>query len=378
LVHSDSEVFSGAEKLLCEVVEGLAAGDAVDPFCLVAAENRRLLEGLSSVLDPEAIATVPAQPVSAAGLHLYDPRRLAALRRRLRDGEWDVALVNLGSAEYGATPLMLRNPPWRKAIGFVHVPGSLAGYGFRFGRVRDLLARRALASLDLALVCTPSARESFERSWGRPGLRVESVPVRRERLSPVPRDEARSRLGLPDAPLAGVAGRIDFKQKGQDVFVEAAGLLAAARPDVHFAIAGEGRDGEALRRLIAEAGLERRFHVLGHVEEIAVFLGALDVVAIPSRFEGLGLVALEAMQLGVPGVASDCDGLRDLWPQPWRVPAGDPARLAEAIGLVLDLDPAAREALVQEAERLLDGFVAEEMAPAFERHILRLAGEAAL
>jgi glycosyltransferase involved in cell wall biosynthesis len=138
--------------------------------------------------------------------------------------------------------------------------------------------------------------------------------------------------------VIGIAGRINLKQKGHDTFVEAAEVLLRERPGLTFAIAGDGPDRPRLERMIEDRRLESSFRLLGYVSPIEQFLSAVDWIAIPSRFEGLGLIALEALALGVPGVAASCDGLCDIWPSRWRVEPGDAVGLAAKIATLLDLD----------------------------------------
>jgi glycosyltransferase involved in cell wall biosynthesis len=374
LVHSDSRVFSGAEWVLCEFVLGMAESDRLELTCMAPEENEELFATLSEAVGADSVRSVRSQPTRLGAVHLYDPRRLAHLRAELGEDRWDVAFVNLGSAEYGATPLALRDPPWRRSLGLVHVPSAFAPNGFRLGRMREAIARRPMRSLDAALVMTESAKETFEDVWAHEGLSVGLGPMPRRSLQPISRAEARSRFGWPiDAPVIGVAGRLSLKQKGFDTFVAAAGNLADRRPEVRFAIAGDGPDREELVGLIREAGMEDRVFLVGHIDEIEPFLCALDAIAIPSRFEGGPILALEAMQLGVPGVATDCEGLRDVWVGDWQIPVDDPGALSARLGDLLDLSPADRQSVIAEGRRLHDATVADRVGPDLEEKIVRLS-----
>jgi glycosyltransferase involved in cell wall biosynthesis len=166
---------------------------------------------------------------------------------------------------------------------------------------------------------------------------------------------------------------LSLKQKGFDTFVAAARTLAASRPDVRFAIAGDGPDRDELIELIREIGMEDRLSLVGHIAGIERFLCALDAVAIPSRFEGGPVLALEALQLGVPGVATDCEGLRDVWTEAWQVPVDDPPALAARLGELLELEPADRDRAIAEGRRLHDAVVVDRVGPVLEDRILRLA-----
>ena len=114
-------------------------------------------------------------------------------------------------------------------------------------------------------------------------------------------------------------------------------------PQLHVAIAGDGPLAEELRRQAEAGGVVKRLHLLGALpaEEVADLLAAADLFAMPSRFEGLSLALLEAMQAGCPVVASDIPGNRDaLGADPacagLLVPTGDQPALTTAVRRVLD------------------------------------------
>ena len=115
--------------------------------------------------------------------------------------------------------------------------------------------------------------------------------------------EARAHFGLPqDAPLLGNLGRLAH-QKYQDFLFD----VMAALPDVHLALAGDGPLREQYEKQIEAAGLSGRIHVLGAIppEDVPDFLAAIDLFVLPSRYEGLPIALIEAMQAGCPIIASD-------------------------------------------------------------------------
>jgi glycosyltransferase involved in cell wall biosynthesis len=121
------------------------------------------------------------------------------------------------------------------------------------------------------------------------------------------------------------------RQKGFDVLVE------AARGTFEVTLVGEGED----RSLLTGATM------VGWQPDVARFLGEADIVAIPSRWEGFGLQAVEAMASGVPVVASDIPPLREVLDDAAVfVPSGDAAALRSAL---VELAPdRARRALLRE------------------------------
>ena len=368
LAYSDSKVFGGAEAVFCDIVAGLRGRPGLDLVTAAPRANARLSTGLT---DPEGQVPldVPAQALPLAAFDLYNPLRLHRVKRAIGAVAADVLLVNLPSPEYGAAPLRLDLPVSRR-VGLLHIHGSPRDLGFRLGFAREALARRALASLDLACVLSDSAAGFFRSRWDGGGTQLQRIALPRPRVERVSRSVARRRLGLAEeSRWVGIAGRISIRQKGHDTFVAAASRLSAANPDLRFAVAGEGRDRRGLEDRVRDLGLAERFLFLGEVRPIDPFLAALDAIVIPSRFEGLPLIALEALTAGLPGVASDIDGLRDVWPAEWLTPAGNPEALAEAVSGLLGSPQDTRESILRAARTKMEAMTADDPAAVFEKAV---------
>ena len=335
LAYSDSKVFGGAEAVFCEVLGALRGRSEFEIATAAPKSNSRLIKALGSA-GIESSIDVPAQALTLAAVDLYNPLRHRTVARAVAAAKPDALLVNLPSPEYGALPLRLKQRGERR-VGILHVARSPRELDFRLGAVREHLARRALRSLDVACVLSDSATDTFRQKWDHGRADLHRLALPRPRLSRMPRDAARRQLALaPDACWIGIAGRISIRQKGHDTFVEAAARMLAQGRSARFAVAGEGRDRRKLERMVERAGLTASFEFLGAVRPIDRFLAALDAIVIPSRFEGLPLIALEALAAGVPGIATRVDGLSDCWPPQWLVPPDDADALAMSLALLLE------------------------------------------
>ncbi|MCO5314708.1 MAG: glycosyltransferase [Solirubrobacterales bacterium] len=295
---------------------------------------------------------VPVQRLPLAAFDLYNPFRRRRIKTVLHQSGADVVLLNLPSAEYGATPLLVRGTGV-PVVGLMHISGTMGELGFRLGRLRESLARRAVSRLDSILLLSDEAGNRYRKQWRPQGteLNVFSTPL--PRIEPVDSARSRDHFDLPPKPrLIGIIGRLTAKQKGHDTFVEAAARMSRERSDLDFVVVGDGQDRARIEDMVSRMGLARNFHFLGRVADIAAVLSAIDLIAIPSRFEGLPLVALEALAAGVPGVASSVDGLCDVWPANWRIAPGDADRLALLLLDLLDDEPARRK-LVEDGRMLM-------------------------
>lgn len=137
----------------------------------------------------------------------------------------------------------------------------------------------------------------------------------------------------PDTPLALFVGRIDA-QKGIETLLAAADLMAKRRPDWRLAMAGDGPLGGLLegRREARSSGSNILW--LGHRSDVPALLAAADLLVLPSLWEGMPNVILEAMAAGKAVIATDVEGSNELvvaGESGWLVPKNDPVALAAAL-----------------------------------------------
>src|SRR5690606_11624405 len=192
------------------------------------------------------------------------------------------------------TPLRL---PRQHPVGITvhHVTGRTATD--RWGRILGRgVAAQELARLRHGRVFSATSRATYDRLRQLLGpdrdiqLVEAGVP---DELFDLPRRESDYLLYF---------GRLDWFQRGLDVMPDAVRLLVGRRPELRLKVAGRGKD---LRRVVEQAsrlGIRENIEVLGPVDEErrnALFAGAA-LLLMPSRFEGFGMVAAEAMAAGVP------------------------------------------------------------------------------
>ena len=110
--------------------------------------------------------------------------------------------------------------------------------------------------------------------------------------------------------IVGAVGRFR-EEKGQDMLIQAMAIVVQSVPDVCLLLVGDGPDRGKLQKLSQDFGLYDNVYWAGQIDPAAVipYYAVMDVVVVPSRFEGFGLTAAEAMAAGLPVVASNVDGL---------------------------------------------------------------------
>ena len=113
--------------------------------------------------------------------------------------------------------------------------------------------------------------------------------------------------------VIGTVARLS-NEKGVDVLLKAFAVVQKAVPNVHLLIVGDGAQKDYLRKLASDLGIADFCTWMGRLpwDEAMGCLGLMDIVVVPSRFEGFGLIAIEAMACAKPVVASRVDGLVEI------------------------------------------------------------------
>jgi len=169
--------------------------------------------------------------------------------------------------------------------------------------------------------------------------------------------------GIP-RPLILYLGRL-HPQKDVATLIKAMTHMTS-RPGT-LAVVGDGPDRARLERLAERLGLASRVHFTGFVPhaEVGAVLRQADVMAVPSSYEELGSVVLEALSAGVPVVATDIGGIPEVIRHRETgllVPPRDPATLASAIAEVL-ADSQLRDQLVSRGQAFARRYRIGVLAP---------------
>lgn len=155
-----------------------------------------------------------------------------------------------------------------------------------------------------------------------------------------PADAAQLRADL----LAGQAGPLILSlsrlqpQKGIDIMIEVAARVVARHPGAVFAVAGAGPLDGTVQQWAAAAGVAGNMRFLGPVSTVPLHLKAADIFLLTSRWENLPISIAEAFRAGLPVIATDCGGVRELVDDAVGTlcPVGDVAGLTQALCTLIE------------------------------------------
>lgn len=274
---------------------------------------------------------------------------------------------------------------WRPDILHCHNPGvaALAALASHRGRrVPSLVSVHGVAEADYAraarvlrwsglcvVACGPGVAAALEEH----GCPVAATVVNGIPPAPEPacRDELMAQWGLAyELSLVVAVGRL-VEQKNQQLVIRAIRDV----PDAALVILGEGPLRSSLSALIEQLGLAERVRLVGARSDARAVMAAADCVVLGSHWEGLPLVALEALAAGAPLVATSVRGVRELLHHEidtLLVPPDDVDQLTQAILRVLH-DGALRSRLRAGGDRLVARYSEQAMTDSFHEQYEILA-----
>ena len=136
------------------------------------------------------------------------------------------------------------------------------------------------------------------------GVNLDKFDIRRDL-----RDTVRSKLRVPEDAFHIVTAAELNENKDQSTVIEAIAQLDD--PNVYYSICGKGPLADQLKKRIRRHNLQGRVRLLGYCSHMKTILQSADCFAFPSKREGLGIAAVEALACGVPVIAADNRGTRE-------------------------------------------------------------------
>ncbi|HSW45200.1 MAG TPA: glycosyltransferase family 4 protein [Phycisphaerae bacterium] len=290
--------------------------------------------------------------LSAPGDRPTRRRARRQLREVIASFEPDVVHARTTAVWFDAAWVTYRDPRTRLVLSF-HGRTHLG----QPGRLRRWIHRWACGRADAVLSVSHDAGRMLHAEWGIPRRKIHVIHngVDTERFTPVgPADK--TGLHLPprspsDHVVICVANLHEIK--AIDVLLDHWRRVVMADPHAVLWLVGEGPLHESLVRQAGRLRIAERVRFLGRRDDVPALLRAADLFVLPSRYEAGSNATLEAMASGLPVVAFDVGGMRELI-QPnhtgWLIPENEPHRLADTVLAAL-IDRATRQRTGQAARR---------------------------
>ena len=253
-------------------------------------------------------------------------RRIAWLRKALRDGEADLVISFL-------TKINVQVAIARLGLGVARIASERNNFLVqKMNPLWRLLMPLALARADVAVMLTRASRAALP-AWAR----KRAIVI----YNPAP-SACENAAKLPPPRRLVAVGRLT-EQKGFDVLLHAIHRAREQGCDLSLTVYGEGEDRERLSALAQSLGLSDHVQFPGRTRRPHDWIEGGGIFVLSSRFEGFANVLVEAMAAGFAVVSTDCDWGPAEIVTPGQdgllVPPEDPERLAEALIRLWEDDP---------------------------------------
>jgi len=328
LVYDDNPDFGGHQVMACHGIEALAADPAVEVVCMLNPANRQLAKKLAS----HNVLEAPCPP-----------QRLQALNP-------DLVLCIQGDMAQSTRGVATATKAGIECISYLALPHTLRQMGAKLGALRDRISQPLLNKPSRYIVISEGMKALLiERGVTQP---IAIVP------NGIPAPPPASKIKTHGSRLTlGLMGRIEFSQKQQDFMVRTFLGFPEAFADCHLLISGDGPDGGKLRQMV-----EGKDNIILRPwqDDTEDFYNEIDFLLLPSRYEGVPLVMLEALARGIPVLGSNRDGMHDTLPGTWTFDPENGPALARTFSNMRNTWPNEIEAIQQRVatEASLENFKA--------------------
>ncbi|MFP4353914.1 MAG: glycosyltransferase [Phycisphaerae bacterium] len=274
-------------------------------------------------------AGIPVHVMDVRGK--WDVLKLSKLAAVLREGRFDILHTHLFHAD-------LAGRPAARIAGVPHVINTVHTAEGRFRPWQFAYARLMGEQCDRIVCVSNDVREFHQQRTHLPDRQYTVIPNGTDVEAFAHDVEARRRLrrqwGVDEQTfLLAFLGRLD-PVKGLDTLLGALSHLGARGCPARIVVAGDGPQRKIIENYIAHGEGGKLCTLLGYVQDVASLLSAVDCLALPSRWEGQSLAALEGMAAALPVICTRVPGLAEVVVDNETglcVPVDDPVALAEAI-----------------------------------------------
>ncbi len=358
-IYLDSMVFGGHEVTLLEAIRALSEEPKIDLLLLVPQANTSLLTRLEEEewknnvsIQQHDLQTAPGDVFRV----LFRTGKVRQLAAMIRQAQPDLMIVSQGAIALSACGLgaaRLAGVSLMSFLPMAHPVALVRGKNSLPVRIQEFLYQQLYALPDYFFTIYNTAKEHLQSLYRVDPEKIfvhyfglDSQSLQQPALS------ERASLKQTATKHLALIGRIEFQQKRHDFFMRHLAACRAEMTQINVHIIGDGPDRKELEELVQDLELQGIICFEGWVDDMAAWYEKLDMLLLPSRFEGVPVVMLEAMHWKIPIIASNCDGMAEMLPEEWLFPLNDGEKMILCIKDTLENDQ--ERQLVQNQQRVAE------------------------
>ncbi len=368
LFYDDAPDFGGHELQTMAAVRHLLAQADTEVGFIYFPGNARLAKHILALAARYPRFSPLPQDYASGGFQflrtLLSVRATGRIARAMAAYRPDIVVLAQGAIAFGSVGLLAAKRAGLPIISYIPMthPERLFSASRLKAALREPVNRFYYRLPDEYITISPRM-EGYLRSKGlQQPVTVVPVAIDPAANQVMDKGAARTLLGLAAGDwVVALIGRVQFWQKRQDLAVKALALARQHIPHLKLLVVGDGPDLAVLKALVRAEGIEEAVVFAGWTDGMGPVYSAIDALVIPSRYEGVPLVMLEAMLFKRPVIASAVDGMADILPPQWLFTSGDAK--AFAARLVQAAQSSSPELLEAHHRTVVDSF----SLPVFER-----------
>jgi glycosyltransferase involved in cell wall biosynthesis len=371
LFYDDAPVFGGHEILTLAAVRHIAMQPDTEVGFIFFRGNQRLSTQITE-LSAQCPSLLPMpQDYASRGFQflrtLLSVRAIRRIADTMRGYRPDIVVIAQGAIAFGSAGLMAAKKAGLPTISYIpmtHPERMFSPSGIK-AALREPVNRMYYRLPDEYITISPRMEAYLRLKGMRQRVNIVHVAIDLTMSQPIDRATARMKWGLAESDwVVAVVGRVEFWQKRQDLSIQGLSLARKQMPNLKLLVVGEGPDLAALKALVLAQGLDDAVVFTGWTDGLSAVYSAIDALAIPSRYEGVPLVMIEALHFRRPVIASAVDGMLDILPTQWLFASGDASAFAARL---IEVAQANNEALLDVHAKLVSD---DYGLPTFERDFM--------
>lgn len=241
---------------------------------------------------------------------------------------------------------------------------SERGNPYLYSGLSGFVKKRCMRYADVIVFQTYGAKRYFDKEIQSKSVVIPNPVISVKEYNPSSFDKRKNQIVT--------AGRLFIKQKRQDLLLEAYKIVREKHPEQELIIYGDGEDYDNIQKMISTQQIDN-VSLPGSVQNVKEIIKDSKIFVLTSDYEGIPNALIEAMEVGLPCVATDCEpgGVRELiedGKNGFVVPRNDPKALASKINILLE-SPELSNTFSQEAIKIKEVFSEEKIAELWKRAI---------
>lgn len=318
VIYNDSKNVGGHELISTQAIATLAKNLNIEIYLIVSSHNTRLLQLIGNIPNITLIEINYFSSRFQNLKSLISIRTILRIKKILNRINPDLLLILQGNIEIGSVCLLSGFfSHTSKIISYIPITHKLQDVGkYKFlGIIKDAI-NNIYFNIPTSFITLNEAMKNGIKNRCDSDVKIIANGIDLHLLQKTPQNEAKKHFNLNQNKFTiGLIGRIEFYHKGQDILLNVIEKYNSELKKFDFVIAGDGNDKFKLYERIEKINIYQNIKTLPWIENPSLFISAVDMIIMPSRFEGVPLVLLESMYLEKPIIGSKISGIKEFLPE---------------------------------------------------------------